>query len=98
MATRLFSINQDVDGTYLFKGELTIHDLDYLKDFLESSVARSKKVSISMADVEFADTASLQLLVAFKKSLRNKEWKITALSDEMEKILTISGLKRFLES
>ena len=35
-AARHFKVVQDVDGTYLLKGELTIHDLDYLKDFLEA--------------------------------------------------------------
>lgn len=96
MAARHFSVTQDVDGTYLFKGEITIHDLDYLKEFLESSSARSKKVRLSFAEVEFADTASLQFLIAFRKSLRNKEWEITEFSGEMEKILSVSGLKSAL--
>lgn len=94
MGARHFSVTQDVDGTYLFKGELTIHDLDYLKDFLESSAARSKKVAVSFAEVSFVDTAALQFLAAFRRFVKkDKQWEVTGLSEEMEKILAVSGLK-----
>lgn len=94
---RNFSVSQDVDGTYLLRGELTIHDLDYFKEFMESSVARSGKVALSFAELAFADTASLQFLIAFKKGMgHEKGLMITDISSEMEKILEISGLGSFL--
>ena len=94
MGARHFTVTQDVDGTYLFKGELTIHDLDYLKDFLESSLARSRKVAVSFSEVSFADTATLQFLTAFRRHVKkSKQWEVAGLSEEMEKILTVSGLR-----
>ena len=94
MGARHFNVTQDVDGTYLFKGELTIHDLDYLKDFLESSAARSKKMAVNFSEVSFVDTATLQFLAAFRRHVKkNKQWEVMGLSEEMEKILAVSGLR-----
>ncbi len=99
MAARNFEVAQDVDGTYLLKGDLTIHDLDYLKDFLMNARSRSRKVRMSLSEVGFADTASIQLLIAFRKSLgQGGGLSITAVSPEVEKILDVSGLKSQLVS
>ena len=96
-APRNFSVSQDMDGTYVLKGELTIHDLDYLKEFLESSAIRSGKVVLSFTELAFADTASLQFLVSFKRGMGIAHGLIIAgLSPEMEKILRISGLASHL--
>ncbi|MBW1988907.1 MAG: STAS domain-containing protein [Deltaproteobacteria bacterium] len=94
MAARKFEVQQEVDGAYAFSGEMTIHDLEYLKEFLDSVGSRTKKVFISLQNVRFIDTASLQLLIAFRKSLGKKgELSVTAVSPEVEKILEVSGLK-----
>ncbi|MBU2489298.1 MAG: STAS domain-containing protein [Proteobacteria bacterium] len=99
MAARNFEVAQDVDGTYLLKGDLTIHDLDYLKGFLENARSRSRKLNLSLAEVGFADTASLQLIIAFRKNLGSGgKLVITALSPEVEKILEVSGLKSQMTS
>lgn len=89
---RNFSVSQDVEGAYVLTGELTIHDLDYLKEFLESAVARSGRASLSFAELGFADAASLQFLAAFGKGM-GKTGGLTVKdpSPEMEKILAISG-------
>jgi hypothetical protein len=50
-----------------------------------------------MEELTFADTAALQLLLAFRRSLTSRvEWVVKDLSSEMDKILTVSGLKSFL--
>ena len=93
MGARHFSVTQEVDGTYVLGGELTIHDLDYLKDFLESSTERASRLTLSLAEVSFIDTASLQFLIAFKRWMgKEKVLTIKAVSPEVEKILTVSGL------
>jgi len=94
MGMQQFTASQDAEGVFQFKGELTIHGIEYLKKFFDTSFARAKKISVSMAGVTFADTASLQLLIAFRRSLEPEiEWKLLELSPELEKILEISDLK-----
>jgi anti-anti-sigma factor len=95
--SRRFSINQDAEGVYWLKGELTIHDIEYLKHFLDSVLARCQKITISMGELTYADTAALQLLVAFRRSLKPRvQWVVKELSPEMETILTVSGFQSFL--
>ncbi|MBW2568435.1 MAG: STAS domain-containing protein [Deltaproteobacteria bacterium] len=92
-----FTVSQDAEGVFRFKGELTIHSIEYLKRFLDTSFVHAKKISICMAEVTFADAASLQLLIAFRRSLKSEsEWILLELSPELEKILKISGLKAAL--
>ena len=97
MATNL-SAQRDKDGIYHLEGELSIHGLDQLKDLLERSVrAGGGEVCISLEKVRFLDTACLQLFLAFKKRLEpDRKFRITAVSAEVERILSLSGLKPFL--
>ncbi|MFP4474407.1 MAG: STAS domain-containing protein [Desulfatibacillaceae bacterium] len=97
MGTGNFSVSQDVDGTFLLKGELTIHDLEYFKDFVDNSFARSKTVSLSLAQMSFLDAASLQFLICYRKNLgKSKAWKIRDLSPEVEQILEVTGTRQYL--
>ncbi len=97
METRQFTVNQDAEGTFRFKGKLTIHDLEYLKEFLDTSLGRIKNIFLNMEKVVYADTASIQLLVAFRKARSSEvNWKITDMSSELEKILELSDLKKEL--
>ncbi|MBA3017634.1 MAG: STAS domain-containing protein [Proteobacteria bacterium] len=97
METRQFTVNQDAEGTFRFKGKLTIHDLEYLKEFLDSSLDRIKNIFLNMEKVVYADTASIQLLIAFRKARSSEvNWKITDMSSELEKILELSDLKKEL--
>ena len=97
METRQFTVNQDAEGTFRFKGKLTIHDLEYLKEFLDSSLANLKNISLNMEKLVYADTASLQLLISFRKARSSEvNWKIANMSLEFEKILELSDLKKEL--
>ena len=97
METRQFTVNQDAEGTFRFKGKLTIHDLEYLKEFLDTSFDRIKNISLNMEKVVYADTASIQLLIAFGKARSSEvNLKITSMSPELEKILELSDLKKEL--
>ncbi|MCJ7616516.1 MAG: STAS domain-containing protein [Desulfobacterales bacterium] len=97
MENRQFTVNQDAEGTFRFKGKLTIHDLEYLKEFIDTSLDRLKNIFLNMEKVVYADTASIQLLIAFRKA-RSSEvtWEITDMSSELEKILELSDLKKEL--
>ncbi|MDI6687341.1 MAG: STAS domain-containing protein [Desulfobacterales bacterium] len=94
MGIQQFTVSQDTEGVFRFKGELNIHGIEYLKEFVDTYFAEAKEISLCLAEVTFADTASLQLLIAFRKSLEPKiKWRLLELSPELEKILGISGLK-----
>ncbi|NOQ45533.1 MAG: STAS domain-containing protein [Desulfobulbaceae bacterium] len=95
MDIKQFTVHQDVEGTFRFKGKLTIHDLEYLKEFIDTSLSKTKKISLSMEEVEYVDTASLQLIIAFRKTRGSgDDWTISKISPGLEKILEISDLKK----
>jgi len=98
MEAHQFSITQDADGTYRFKGEITIHNIEYLKDFLDTISDRAGRIVINMTGVTYADTAALQLLIAFRKKIQKAKikWNIREISPELDTILEISGLKKYL--
>jgi anti-anti-sigma factor len=88
---------EDEHGVIHVKGELTIHGLERLRLFLTDLLQSNKKPVFSLAEVTFIDTAALQLLVACRNSLPpDRPWKVVAVSDRVERILTLSGLKKAL--
>lgn len=96
MPAKNFTISQDEGGTYHLQGELTIHELEEIKAFLDKSLTSLKKneIAISFAKVGFIDTAVLQLLIAFKRWIEpDTKLKISELSAEVEDILSLSGLR-----
>ena len=97
MAAKNFSVSQDDHGIYHLHGELSIHELDDLRGFLEQSLEGEQETAISLAKVSFIDTAALQLLIAFKKhSEPEAKLRISDVSSEVEKILSLCGLKTAL--
>jgi anti-anti-sigma factor len=97
MPAKNFSVSQDDQGIYHLEGELSIHELDELKAFLEGSVKDTGEVLISLAKVRFIDTAALQLLITFKRRLEPEvRLRISAVSAEIEDILYLCGLKSAL--
>jgi anti-anti-sigma factor len=94
MPAKNFSVREDKKGVYHFKGELSIHELDELKGFLEKSLKGERDIAISLAKVRFIDIAALQLLIAFKKQWKPEtKFLISDVSSEVEDILSLSGLK-----
>ena len=97
METQQFTITQDANETCFLKGELTLLDLEYLQEFLDATLARVKSISLDMSEITYADSASLQLLIAFKKNVKPaNQCRIVAMSPELDQIVTICGLKPFL--
>ena len=97
MAAKNFSVSQDDDGIYHIQGELSVHELDDLRGFLEESLKGGQEIAISLAKVRFIDTAALQLLIAFKRrSEPEVKLRICAVSSELEDILSLCGLKTAL--
>jgi anti-anti-sigma factor len=99
MAAKNFSVSQDKQGTYELQGEITIHELDAFKDFLEKCLkgGQEEEIAISLAEVGFIDTSALQLLISFKMWLEpDVKLRISALSAEVADILSLCGLKAAL--
>jgi anti-anti-sigma factor len=99
MAAQNFSVSQNKQGVHQIKGELSIHDIDEFKAFLESSLkgGEEKEIAISLAEVEFIDTATLQLLISFKRWLEPEvKLQISDVSPEVADILSLCGLKAAL--
>lgn len=95
---RSFTARRDEDGRYYLEGELSIHVLDQFKKFLVSALeSGDKSLFVSLKNISFIDTACLQMLLVFKKSLEpGGVLRVTEVSDEVEKILSLSGLKAAL--
>ncbi len=93
MTAKNFSVSQDKKGTYHVQGEVSIHELEEFNAFLEESVKEVEEIAISLAKVRFIDTAALQLLIAYKRQIKLR---ISAVSLEVEEILSLCGLKTVL--
>ena len=88
---------EDEQGITHISGELTVHGLERLRLFLTDLLHSNKEPVLSLAEVTFMDTAALQLLVACRKSLpAGRPLRVVAVSDQVERILSLSGLKKAL--
>ena len=94
MAAKKFDVRQEKDGSYHVHGDLTIHELEELRGFLESILKDRQEVSLSLAAVSFVDTAALQLLIAYRKRFAPEtRLRVSDVSPEVEYVLSLSGLK-----
>lgn len=97
MAAKRFFVRQDENGTFQLKGELTIHELKELRDFLDRSLEEQQQIVVSLAGIRFVDTAVLQLLIAYKRRFGSEtRVRISDVSAEVEEILSLSGLRTAL--
>ena len=74
-----------------FEGKLSIQQAADVQATLESALVAQGPVQINVADVEHIDTAALQLLVAFRNSLREQGREL-AWSDVPETLREFSSL------
>ena len=94
-----FRVKQDEEGTHHITGELTIHEIDDLKEFLEAcfGAGQVEEIAVSLSEVRFMDTAALQLFIVFRKWLEPEvRFRIADVSAEVEEILKLCGLKAAL--
>jgi anti-anti-sigma factor len=95
---RGFNVQRDDHGIYHLQGEVSIHALGELKDFLEKALQSAhNELCVSLEKVRFIDTASLQMLLVFKKSIGpGVALRICGVSAEVENILSLCGLRAVL--
>ena len=91
----MFDVNVE-EGVYKFSGEIDIYDLEDFYQIL-TELFPKEAIILDFGDVRSMDTAALQLLISFKKSLpKERKFKIAHFHPALEKMLTISGLSRYL--
>ncbi|MCD6255934.1 MAG: STAS domain-containing protein [Deltaproteobacteria bacterium] len=91
----VFNVDKKGD-VYKFSGEIDIYDLEEFHRILDELLPK-ETILLDFKEVVSMDAAALQLLVSFRKSLPKKStFKIIGLHPSLEKILTISGLGRYL--
>ncbi len=81
----------------ILKGEITLHNLDWLNDQLLSALQDRGDVSFSCNNLDYLDTAAFQLLVSFKKSLENRSLIFQDVPREIIKMADLLGLTPFLK-
>jgi len=97
MTAKNFSVSQDKEGVYHVQGEVSIHELEEFNAFLEESLKGGQEITISLSEVRFIDTPALQLLIAYKRQMEPEvKLRISAVSAEVENILSLCGLKSAL--
>jgi anti-anti-sigma factor len=82
------------------EGNLIFDNAEEVKDALLEKLEKinfSKPVSIDLSNIYEVDSSGLQLLLAFFRTLDNKEttFKVVGISDQMMDMLTLSGLNKY---
>ncbi len=87
-------------GELFFKGEFVLDNIEDVKEqlILLSSKIKTKEVKLNLIDVVEIDSAGIQLILSFCKTLKKDgiAYSITKVNDDISNILEISGLGRFM--
>ncbi len=87
-------------GELLFKGEFILDNIEEVKEqlILLSSKIKTKEVKLNLIDVVEIDSAGIQLILSFCKTLKEDgiAYSITKINEDILNILEISGLGRFM--
>ena len=74
--------------------DMTIYAIDALKQGISEEIDSYNRFELNLADVEEIDSAGIQLLLAFRSELiqKKKEFKLTAMSDAVAKLIETYGI------
>jgi anti-anti-sigma factor len=90
-------LNRDEQGVLHLRGELSIHDLESLRQALMDLLYADEDIVLSLGETTFMDTAVLQLLLAFRNSLpADRNFQVVGVSEKAEQLLSLSGLRMAL--
>jgi anti-anti-sigma factor len=90
-------LNRDEQGVLHLRGELSIHDLESLRQALMDLLYADEDMVLSLGETTFMDTAVLQLLLAFRNSLPpDRNFQVVGVSEKAEQLLCLSGLRMAL--
>ena len=91
----MFDITRsETDGVLILAGTLDISSSDELRKALSDCLNREPEVKVDLSRADACDTAALQVLYSLHKSagMSHKIFRITALSEAVEKMVTALGL------
>jgi len=87
-------------GVLLFRGEFILDNVDEIKKILLKLIPKikTKKVKLDFIDVSEIDSAGLQIVLSFCKTLKEKniDFVTEKINDDIRHILKISGLGKYL--
>ena len=74
--------------------DMTIYTIDTLKQGISEEIDNYNRFELNLAEVEEADSAGIQLILAFNRELQQKEKQltITAVSAAVGKLITTYGI------
>ncbi len=86
----------------VFDGDLIFENAEQVKDLLlkeMDQLGTAKTVNIDLSKVREIDSSGFQLLLAFIKTLENRDiaFKIKKVSQEIFDLVKIAGLNKFLK-
>ena len=91
------NISKDQAGTIIMQGNLVVAEIENVHTTLESLLDDSTQtIEIDLKDVAEIDTAGLQLLYAFKKTIEETGvFHIRETSPAVKEALTLSGFDNY---
>jgi len=93
------TIDSDYDRLFLLKDNITSQNIETLNQALDSFIETDNRdVILDLEDVTKMDSVSLAFFIRVKKRLdeKNRGFKMTNLSDPVQKILLLTGVEAFL--
>ena len=95
MADTYSPCQEQAEGIIKLSGEIGVHHLDDLYECLKDRFVLEQDLTIDCQEVVQMDTAAIQVLIAFKKSLaKGHKLTIKNISPALEKVWEIIGVKQ----
>ena len=87
-------------GEIFFNGDFILENGEEIKDSLSKMLKKikTKEVSLNLIDIEEIDSAGLQLILSFCKTMKKQgiHFFVAKLNDSVRETLNISGLGKYL--
>ena len=97
MADAYSPCEEQAEGIIKLRGEIGVHHLDDLYECLKDRFVLEQDLTIDCQEVVQMDTAAIQVLMAFKKSLtEGHRLTIKNIPPDLEKVWEIIGVKQML--
>ncbi len=87
--------NDSATGKIKISGDLRIDEANSLRNALHDCLVAHSSIVLDLAEVEYCDTASLQLLIATNKSAdqASKPFEFSSISDAVADVANSLGVK-----
>jgi len=90
----MIEVKADKKGTVKISGELTLVNVGELQEKLISALDTTSCKTLDCSGITGVDTASLQVLLAFKRSASTSQTVKVTASDSMHGVMAMLGLSK----